>query len=190
MEDKLNFESLNCRQKILYLFKEGRTPEEIIKQLKDEKVSNIKSYVARVRMDLDKNKIKEKSDDRIEAIENKGVKVSRREVTIHCVICKQPIMIFTNDPRIYKYKIVQENFVCEICERKLKANNNYIMDTVTCECRKEFKTRVLKENFGKYNIDFKCADCIDKAEGRYESKKESKPDEDGDSKSQEENSEV
>ena len=163
------FNALNTRQKILHLFKEGKTPAEIIALLKDEKCKSIKSYVSRVRMDLDKIGVKAANDEKIEAIENKGVRVRHREVSIPCQMCKQMVTITANDPRIYKYAMVQENFVCITCEDKIK-RGDYKLDTVQCSCGGYFTTRVFIQNLGKYLKDFKCADCIYKETERKEIK--------------------
>jgi hypothetical protein len=159
---------LNTRQKILQLYKEGKTPTEIIELLKDEKVSNIKSYVSRVRMDLDKIGVKAANDEKISTIENQGIRVRHKEVSIPCQVCKQMIMVNANDPRIYKYSIVQENFVCISCESKLK-KGDYLLDTTLCTCGGCFTTHVFKQNVGKYST-FECANCKDKETRKKESK--------------------
>lgn len=147
---------MNTRQKIIKLFKEKKSPEEIIELLKDEKVSNIRSYVSRVKKDLQDNVVIAKNKERInKRLRRAGIK-RRNFVTCKCINCKEEYEIHTNNKEMYNLKVVKENWVCVKCMGKLSR----VLIKLICKCKATFQIKVLEKNKDKYK-DFKCVKCLD-----------------------------
>jgi hypothetical protein len=146
---------MNTRQKILQLFKEGKTPEEIIELLKDEKVSSIRSYVSRVKRDFKSPDFKGK--ERVaKRLRKAGIIIKgKNNVACKCVTCGEEYGIRTSNRDLYDLEVVKENWTCAKCTYKLKR----VLITLKCvKCGKEFKTKVLEKNKNKYK-SFECEKC-------------------------------
>jgi hypothetical protein len=145
---------MNTRQKIFALFKEGKTPDEIIELLKDEKVSNIRSYVSRVKRDLNSPTMKGK--ERVDKRLRKAGLSKRNQVICKCVNCGAEYDIHTSKKDMYDMPMVKENWCCVNCMYKVKR----VLIERKCACGRTFKTKVLPKNKDKYTEDFKCEVCI------------------------------
>ncbi len=77
-------------------------------------------------------------------------------ITMICCICHKSFKINVNEEGVYSSQVVRDNCVCTHCARITKR----IRIVLKCKvCSKEFQTKVLIGNIGKYS-DFTCPACI------------------------------
>ena len=118
---------MNTRQKIWNLLTEGKSIDEIEVLLKDEKVTNIRVYIHRVKRDIRLGKKKKVYDKRVD--EARGITETRIGVfyrnkqdgwtiDLKCLKCKNivPITIHKTHMPLYTEEI-KTKYICVLCRR-------------------------------------------------------------------------
>jgi len=81
-------------------------------------------------------------------------------INIKCKVCHQERAVNTANRKLFESQIVQENYVCMLCDGKVK---KMMISLICAKCKHPFKTKILAVNKDKYGSMWECPACMSNA---------------------------